>query len=99
MSELNLDSNVEHARYSKSLENPLISRPDEVLHCQHCNNDVIPHKIYEPTTITWLIGGGICMIGCWFGVCLAPLCSYSFQVATVYCSFCKQIIKSAEYAP
>ena len=80
-----------------SLEHPLISRPEELLLCQYCKNEVIPNRIYEPTTLTWLVGGGICMVGCWFGICLAPLCSNSFQVATVYCSYCNKVIRSAEF--
>ncbi|OMJ86477.1 hypothetical protein SteCoe_11970 [Stentor coeruleus] len=96
MSEVDIQSRSVGKISSKALEMPLISRPDEVTMCQHCGKEVIPNRIYEPSSLTWLIGGGICMIGCWFGVCLAPLCSNSFQVATVYCSYCDKVINSAE---
>ena len=86
-----------HSNLFALMEVPLLSKPDEVIHCQHCNREVIPNRIYEPTTLTWLLGSGLCMIGCWFGVCLAPLCSNHFQVATVYCTFCEKTINTAEY--
>jgi LITAF-like zinc ribbon domain len=83
---------------NSSLEYKLLSRPDEIVHCHHCNNDIIPHRIYEPTTTTWLVGGGICLIGCWCGVCLVPLFSDSFKVATVFCSYCSKIISSGDFS-
>lgn len=70
---------------------------DEGMLCQECKNSLTPNRIYEPTSLTWFVCGGICMIGCWFGICLAPLFLNSFKVATVYCSACSSVISKAEY--
>lgn len=88
---------ISNKMLSSQVEMPLISAPDEVVTCQNCENELIPHRIYDPSSLSWLIGGGYCIIGCWFGLCLIPLCSRYFQVATVQCSYCHKVINSAEY--
>ena len=98
MLDVNETNGSGRSRLTSMIEMPLISRPNEVIHCQHCDRNVIPNRIYEPNTATWIIGGGFCLIGCWFGACLAPLFSNSFQVATVYCSYCEKVINHAEYS-
>ena len=29
---------------------------------------------YRPGLLTWLIAGGVCLVGCWLGCCLIPFC-------------------------
>ena len=91
------DTDISKSQILPILQAPLIGVLDEGEFCPHCQQSNTPNRIYEPTTLTWLVGSGICMIGCWFGVCLAPLCINSFQVATVYCSACNSIIRKTEY--
>lgn len=91
------DNNDTCSQTLPNLDVPLIIIPEEGRFCNDCKRAITPNRIYEPTTLTWFVCGGVCMIGCWFGVCLAPLCINSFQVATVYCSACNSIINKAEY--
>jgi len=40
--------------------------------CQFCNNNIVTEVMYESGTMTWLIAGGLVLIGCWLGCCLIP---------------------------
>lgn len=92
------DADITKSTILQRLETPLIVIPEEGVFCQECKRSITPNRIHEPTTLTWFVCGGVCMIGCWFGVCLAPLFINSFQVATVYCSACNSVINKAEYS-
>lgn len=64
----------------------------DVTRCPSCSQENIPNKIYQPNSVTWGLCGGICLVGCWFGLCLLPLCDSNFQEATIYCSLCNKTI-------
>lgn len=81
----------------ETIESHQVAVPDEGELCQQCKKSLTPNRIYEPTSLTWFVCGGICIVGCWFGICLAPLFINSFKVATVYCSSCSSVISKAEY--
>jgi len=40
--------------------------------CQFCNNNVVTEVVYESGGMTWLLSGGLCLLGCWLGCCLIP---------------------------
>jgi len=40
--------------------------------CQFCNNNVVTEVVYESGGMTWLVAGGLCILGCWLGCCLIP---------------------------
>ena len=58
--------------------------------CSFCLKENIPNYIYEPTALTWLNCGGICLIGCWLGLCLVPILDNDFQYPKIYCSYCNK---------
>jgi lipopolysaccharide-induced tumor necrosis factor-alpha factor len=76
----------------RTLEKLLVKGNDRIAVCGCCGKESLPNRVYEFSTVTWMIGGGICLVGCWFGMCLVPLCYDSFQAATEYCRYCNKAI-------
>ncbi|CAG9317020.1 unnamed protein product [Blepharisma stoltei] len=64
----------------------------DIVRCPHCSQENIPNKFFQPNSLSWNICGSICLVGCWFGLCLLPICDSNFQEATIYCSLCNKIV-------
>ena len=59
--------------------------------CPHCRQQIITRTTKENGLLTWLCIGGLCLIGCWFGCCLIPLCVDACKV-TYYRYFNRLLI-------
>jgi lipopolysaccharide-induced tumor necrosis factor-alpha factor len=42
--------------------------------CPNCRADVLTMTKHNTGVITWLLAGGLCLIGCVLGCCLIPFC-------------------------
>lgn len=42
--------------------------------CPQCHQAVVTRTSYETGTLTWLICGGLVLLGCWLGCCVIPFC-------------------------
>jgi len=57
--------------------------------CGHCNATVITSIKPVTGTLTWLVAGGLCLLGCWLGCCLIPFCVDGCQDTEHFCPNCK----------
>ncbi|CAG9313633.1 unnamed protein product [Blepharisma stoltei] len=86
-SENSVMSTPSHSRFPN-----YIYGTSDIIRCPYCLKENIPNKIYQPNCITWNMCGSICLVGCWFGLCLLPICDSNFQEATIYCSLCNKVV-------
>ena len=42
--------------------------------CPNCKQQIVTRTEKQNGLLTWLLVGGLCLIGCWLGCCLIPLC-------------------------
>ena len=42
--------------------------------CPLCKQEVLTETYSSAGLLAWLLGGGLCLIGCAFGCCLIPCC-------------------------
>lgn len=42
--------------------------------CPNCRNSIVTRTEKDIGLFTWLLVGGLILIGCWLGCCLIPLC-------------------------
>jgi lipopolysaccharide-induced tumor necrosis factor-alpha factor len=60
--------------------------------CSQCGIDVITETHETPGLLTYLLSGGLCLIGCWFGCCLIPFCITECQDIIHQCPNCKKYL-------
>ncbi|PNW80629.1 hypothetical protein CHLRE_07g325650v5 [Chlamydomonas reinhardtii] len=60
--------------------------------CPGCREKVQSVAIRAPGLGTWLIAGGICLVGCGFGCCLIPFCVDSCKDCTHSCPKCNRFL-------
>ena len=61
--------------------------------CSNCSNHV--QTVVEPTPglLTYMLAGGLCLVGCWFGCCLIPFCMDSVKDFEHRCPNCNAMVK------
>ncbi|EDO37753.1 predicted protein [Nematostella vectensis] len=42
--------------------------------CSFCQTHIVTATTYRYGALTWLLSGGICLLGGWLGCCLIPFC-------------------------
>jgi len=60
-------------------------------HCQFCGKDIVTDVQYEPGTLTWLVAGGLILLGCWLGCCLIPFCVDGAKDVIHVCPHCHNV--------
>jgi len=50
----------------------VFSKHPTSLICQHCNTPVVTKPRAEVGTFTWLLAGGLILVGLWLGCCIIP---------------------------
>ncbi|GFR32537.1 LITAF domain-containing protein [Trichonephila clavata] len=58
--------------------------------CPHCSAHVMSETTALPGLLTWLLAGGLVLLGCWLGCCLIPCCAPECQDIEHRCPNCKQ---------
>ncbi|CAL1269756.1 unnamed protein product [Larinioides sclopetarius] len=58
--------------------------------CPHCSAHVMSETTAIPGLLTWLLAGGLVLLGCWAGCCLIPCCAPECQDIEHRCPNCKQ---------
>mmetsp|Transcript_13426 Transcript_13426/g.25265 ORF Transcript_13426/g.25265 Transcript_13426/m.25265 type:complete len:146 (+) Transcript_13426:1442-1879(+) len=67
----------------------------QVVHCKKCGNFTSTTIIKEPGPLSWANCGALCLMGCWFGCCLIPLCMDSWQDSMHHCKQCHEYVERA----
>ncbi|PNH06760.1 Lipopolysaccharide-induced tumor necrosis factor-alpha factor [Tetrabaena socialis] len=62
------------------------------VHCPTCNTMVNTTTVKEPGLGTWMIAGGLCIVGCSFGCCLIPFCVDSLKDTMHMCPQCNRVL-------
>ncbi|WP_395241642.1 LITAF-like zinc ribbon domain-containing protein [Salmonella sp. s51933] len=60
--------------------------------CPHCQATIVTSTAYEPGVLTWLLCGGIALVGCWLGCCLIPFCVTDVQDCRHTCPNCQNFL-------
>ncbi|XP_014662288.1 PREDICTED: lipopolysaccharide-induced tumor necrosis factor-alpha factor homolog [Priapulus caudatus] len=60
--------------------------------CPHCQQHVNTVCEYETGMFAWLIVGVLCLVGCWLGCCLIPLCIDDCKDVRHTCPNCRNNI-------
>ncbi|OQV19790.1 putative Lipopolysaccharide-induced tumor necrosis factor-alpha factor-like protein [Hypsibius exemplaris] len=63
-----------------------------MVNCPNCSQQVVSVTEFENGTLTWLWVGGLCLIGCWAGCCLIPLCVDETKDVLHTCPNCRNFI-------
>ncbi|KAK3755787.1 hypothetical protein RRG08_033964 [Elysia crispata] len=58
--------------------------------CPHCQATVTTSTDYTTGLMTWLLAGGVCIVGCWLGCCLVPFCIDAGKDVVHTCPNCKR---------
>mmetsp|Transcript_29552 Transcript_29552/g.41570 ORF Transcript_29552/g.41570 Transcript_29552/m.41570 type:complete len:129 (+) Transcript_29552:109-495(+) len=56
--------------------------------CQFCGKQIVSSVTYEAGTLTWLVAGGLCLVGCFLGCCLIPFAVDSMKDPVHVCPHC-----------
>jgi len=76
---------------------PLLGRPcwgeiPQRHHCQFCQKDIVTEVVYEVGTLTWLIAGGVLLVGGVLGCCLIPFCVDGCKDPVHLCPHCHNMV-------
>ncbi|RUS81057.1 hypothetical protein EGW08_011176 [Elysia chlorotica] len=66
------------------------SQSPALIVCQHCQATVTTSTDYTTGVMTWLLAGGVCLVGCWLGCCLIPFCIDAGKDVIHTCPNCKR---------
>nr|ALG36746.1 lipopolysaccharide-induced tumor necrosis factor-alpha factor 2 [Brachionus koreanus] len=77
-------------------QRPFLGKDPSYVSCPSCRAQVLTNISFENGLGTWLIAGGICLVGCWLGCCLIPFCVDSFKDVKHYCPNCNVLIGTKE---
>jgi len=62
--------------------------------CPSCQANVLTTVDTEAGLLSWILCGGLCLVGCWLGCCLIPCCISSCKDAIHRCPNCHTIVGS-----
>lgn len=60
--------------------------------CPNCSASITSATTEETGVIAWVMAGGLCLVGCWLGCCLIPLCVDSLKDVTHTCPNCQAFL-------
>uniref|UniRef100_F1LED3 Lipopolysaccharide-induced tumor necrosis factor-alpha factor n=1 Tax=Ascaris suum TaxID=6253 RepID=F1LED3_ASCSU len=59
--------------------------------CPHCQAQILTQTVGRAGLLTWLICGGLALVGCWL-CCPIPFCVASCQDVEHYCPKCRRLL-------
>merc|ERR1712059_19846 len=59
--------------------------------CPHCQTNITTHMVSEPSAMSWILGGVLCLVGLWPCSCV-PCLIDSMQQVTHSCPKCKNFL-------
>ncbi|CAF1064144.1 unnamed protein product [Adineta ricciae] len=60
--------------------------------CWNCQKQVVTRVEKKNGLLTWLICGGTCLVGCFFGCCLIPFCVDACKDTVHICPNCSNVL-------
>lgn len=60
--------------------------------CPSCRANIVTHLNFESGIATWLISGGLCLLGLGAGCCLIPFCVNACKDVEHHCPNCRAFI-------
>ncbi|CAF1192844.1 unnamed protein product [Adineta steineri] len=60
--------------------------------CPHCQQSIVTRIERQTGLVSWLVCGGILLLGGWFGCCLIPFCIDSLKDTEHYCPNCAVLL-------
>ncbi|XP_058891326.1 lipopolysaccharide-induced tumor necrosis factor-alpha factor homolog isoform X2 [Acipenser ruthenus] len=62
------------------------------MNCPACQQLIVTRLEYTSGTLTWLLCGGIAIVGCLYGCCLIPFCIDGAKDVNHWCPNCNRVI-------
>jgi lipopolysaccharide-induced tumor necrosis factor-alpha factor len=59
------------------------------MQCSKCRAEIMTTTKSSTGLLTWILAGGLCLIGCWVGCCLIPFCIDGCQDVDHFCPNCR----------
>jgi len=70
---------------------PSFSYRPFTMNCPHCQAHITTKTQSEPSVVAWIVGGLLCVFGCWPCACI-PCCVDSMQQVTHSCPSCQNFL-------
>jgi len=70
---------------------PSFSHRPLTMTCPHCQAHITTKTQSEPSVVAWIVGGLLCIVGCWPFACI-PCCVDSMQQVTHSCPSCNNFL-------
>ncbi|CAF1366967.1 unnamed protein product [Rotaria magnacalcarata] len=86
-----MNPTLEQPGFHRTIMGPLSEHPMQCV-CSRCGALIVTRTEKEAGIVTWLLCGGLIIIGCWLCCCFIPFCIDGVKDTAHYCPNCANLV-------